>query len=480
MNTTAEQVWNNCLNIIRDNVNLQSYKTWFEPIKPLELNGKVLTIQVPSLFFYEWLEEHYVSLLKKTIKKELGAGSKLEYNIVVENSSGSTNPYTINMPAHHSNHNGRRDGVEVSMPMNIGASIKNPFIIPGLKKVNIDSQLNPSLNFESFIEGECNRLARSAGLAVAAKPGGTSFNPLMLYGKVGIGKTHLAQAIGNQVKENFKSKVVLYVSSEKFTSQFIDAVKSDGVNDFINFYQMVDVLIIDDVQFFAKKERTQDIFFHIFNHLHQNNKQLILTSDRPPSELSGLEERLVSRFKWGLSADLVVPDFETRMAILENKMYEDGIELPKEVVEYVAYNITDTVRELEGALISLLANASLTKQDINLDLAKYILKNFTQKPNNELSIEQIQRLVCEHFTMSLEDITSKSRKREIVQARQISMYFSKQLTKESLVNIGRYFGGRDHSTVIHACQTVNNLIDTDKSFRSIVAELEKKLNLHFA
>lgn len=475
MSKTSEQVWESCLKIIKDNVNLQSYKTWFDPIKPISLEGKVLTIQVPSLFFYEWLEEHYVSLLKKTIKKELGQTGKLEYNIVVENSSGNNNPYTINMPAHQSRNSGN---MEVSMPVNISNSIKNPFIIPGLKKINIDSHLNHNLTFDTFIEGECNRLARSAGMAVAAKPGGTSFNPLMIYSSVGLGKTHLLQAIGNKVRENFKNKIVLYVSSERFTNQFIESLKNDTINDFINFFQLIDVLMVDDVHFFAKKEKTQDIFFHIFNHLHQNNKQLILTSDRPPSELKGLEERLISRFKWGLTADLHTPDFETRMAILENKMYENGIQLPNEVVEYVAYNVITTVRELEGALISLLAYASFNKSEIDLKMAKQILKNFISNTNKKLSIEQIQNIISEHFNMPVEQLVSKSRKREIVQARQVSMYFSKQLTKESLSKIGRLFGGRDHSTVIHACQTVCDLMDTDKKFKVIVEELEKKININ--
>ncbi|MEX0967821.1 MAG: chromosomal replication initiator protein DnaA [Bacteroidia bacterium] len=475
MNITSEQVWNNCLSVIKDNVNSQSYKTWFIPIKPVRLEGKILTIQVPSLFFYEWLEEHYVNLLKKTLKKELGAGSKLEYNIVVEQSSGSHKPYTINMPAQQARH---EDEIEISMPMNISSSIKNPFIIPGLKKLNIDSQLNNNFTFDTFIEGDCNRLARSAGMAVAARPGGTSFNPLVIYGGVGLGKTHLAQSIGNKVKETLKNKIVLYVSSEKFTNQFIEAVKNNSLNDFINFYQLIDVLILDDVQFFANKDRTQDIFFHIFNHLHQNNKQLILTSDRPPKDLKGLEERLLSRFKWGLSADMTSPDFETRMAILEHKMYENGIELQKDVVEYVAYNITTSVRELEGALISLLANASISKKEIDLPMAREILKNFIKNSSRELTIDHIQDLICEHFSMEVELLKSKSRKRHIVQARQISMYFAKQFTKDSLAKIGRHFGGRDHSTVIHACQTVSNLIETDKAFRSKIDELEKQISLN--
>lgn len=474
MSKTHETVWSNCLKIIKDNVSLQSYRTWFEPIKPIALIDQVLTIQVPSQFFYEWLEEHYVSLLRKTIKRELGKEAKLEYQIIVEGGAGTGRPYTVNYPNYNT---GDNDNPEISVPMVVGTSIKNPFVIPGLKKVNIDSQLNPNYNFDSFVEGDCNRLSRSAGFAVANKPGGTAFNPLVIYGGVGLGKTHLAQAIGNRVKQNFKSKTVLYVSSEKFTNQFIDSLKNNAVNDFIHFYQLIDVLIVDDIQFFANKQKTQDIFFHIFNHLHQEGKQLVLTSDRSPRDLEGVEERLLSRFKWGLAADLQVPDFETRLAILEKKMYADGIELPREVVEFVAYNINSNVRELEGALISLLAQASLNKKEIDLDLAKKIIKNFVKSISREVSIDFIQKSVCEYFDVPVEKLKEKTRKRQIVQARQLSMYLSKQFTKNSLKVIGKHFGGRDHSTVIHSCQAIQNLIDTDSKFKDSVSEIQKKIQM---
>lgn len=474
MSNSIEQVWDNCLKIIKDNVSLQSFKTWFEPIEPVTLEKKVLTIQVPSQFFYEWLEEHYVSLLRKTIKRELGEEARLEYKIVVENSSGDPKPYTINYPNYNT---GNNKNPEVSMPLVVNSSIKNPFVIPGLKKVNVESQLNPNYNFDSFVEGDCNRLARSAGYAVASKPGGTAFNPLVIYGGVGLGKTHLAQAIGNQVKQNFSNKTVLYVSSEKFTNQFIDALKNNVVNDFVHFYQLIDVLIVDDIQFFANKDKTQDIFFHIFNHLHQSGKQLILSSDRAPKDLEGMEERLLSRFKWGLSADLTVPDFETRIAILEKKMYADGIELPRDVVEFVAYNINTNIRELEGALISLLAQASLNKREIDLDLAKKIIKNFVRSISHEVSIEFIQKTVCEYFEVPIDKLKEKTRKRNIVQARQLSMYLAKNYTKNSLKVIGKHFGGRDHSTVIHSCQMVKNLMDTNDDFKESVKELEKKIQL---
>ncbi len=475
MEMTCESVWNNCLKLIKDNVTPQSFKTWFDPIKPIKLENKVLTIQVPSQFFYEWLEEHYVTLLRKTLKQELGPGSRLEYNIIVENGGGNQKPYTINVPT---NNAVRAEQNEVGLPLNISTNIKNPFIIPGLKKVNIDSQLNPNYTFENFIEGDCNRLALSAGFAVANKPGGTAFNPLMVFGGTGLGKTHLVHAIGNHIKQVNKNKVVLYVSAEKFMNQFVDSLKNNNNHDFINFYQYLDVLVIDDVHFFAKKEKTQEIFFQIFNHLHQSGKQLILTSDRAPKDLKDMDERLLSRFKWGLSADLQVPDFETRVAILEHKMYTDGITLSREVVEYVAHSIDTNIRELEGALISLLAQASLNRKEIDLDLAKQILKNFVKNVSKEISIEYIQKLVCDYFGITIDQVKSKTRKREIVQARQISMYFAKDLTKSSLKTIGMHFGGRDHSTVIHACQTVNDLIETDKKFRQDVEELSKRIKIN--
>ncbi len=468
-----EKIWQNCLDIIKDNVNQQSYKTWFEPIRPVKLKGSVLTIQVPSQFFYEWLEEHYIDLLKKTINKELGPEGRLEYSIIMENNYRNANPYTVNIPA--VSHKSLKNPA-VSMPIDLNSnSIKNPFILPGLKKMNVESQLNPNYSFDNLVEGDCNRLARSAGFAVANKPGGTAFNPLLIYGNVGLGKTHLANAIGIEIKKNFPNKTVLYVQAEKFITQFVDAVKNNSHNDFIHFYQMIDVLIIDDVQFFAGKERTQDVFFQIFNHLHQTGKQLVLTSDKSPIELIGLEQRLLSRFKWGLSADLQVANLETRIAILEKKIYADGIEMPKDVIEYLAYNITTNVRELEGALISLVAQSTLNRKSITMELARQMIDKFVKNTTREISIDFIQKVVSDYFNLPLELLKSKTRKREVVQARQIAMFFAKSMTKSSLASIGLQCGGKDHATVLHACRTVNNLLETDKKFRVYIDEIEKKI-----
>jgi chromosomal replication initiator protein len=475
-NKKHQEVWDNCLRIIKDNVPSISFRTWFEPIVPLKLNDNVLTIQVPSPFFYEYLEEQYIDILRKTLRKELGNNAKLEYSVVMENSLYSNNkPFTVKFPT---NYKTELKNKPVSLPLNSEEqSIKNPFIIPGIKKLHVDPMLNPDNNFNNFVEGECNRLARSAGNAVAENPGGTAFNPLFFYGDSGLGKTHLSQAIGIKVKEKFPEKTVLYVNANKFQTQFVESVRNNNKNDFLHFYQMIDLLIIDDVHEFAGKEKTQDIFFHIFNHLHQSGKQLILTSDKAPVEMQGMEQRLLSRFKWGLSADLQSPDYETRIAILKQKIYNDGIEISEEVIDYIASHITSNIRELEGALISLLAQSTLNRKEITLELAKMMIDRLVKNSKKEISVDYIQKVVCDYFNLSPDLLQSKTRKREIVQARQIAMYFSKSLTKSSLASIGALIGGKDHATVLHACKTVNNLMDTDKRFKNQIETIEKKLKV---
>jgi len=467
-------VWKNCLDVIRDNISFQAYKTWFSPIVPIRLKDNVLTIQVPSQFFYEWIEEHYIHLLRKTITKELGKEGKLEYSIVMSNKDN----YSVKLPA---TKRYATKNQSANMPIDINKEkskvFPNPFIIPGLKKIKVNSQLNENYSFDNFVEGDCNRLARSAGYAVSQNPGKTSFNPLFLYSNTGLGKTHLSQAIGLEVKNNYPDKTVLYVRAEQFLNQFIDAVRNNSTNDFVHFYQMIDVLIIDDIHVFAGKEKTQDIFFNIFNHLHQNGKQLVITSDKPPVDLAGIKPRLLSRFKWGLAADLQTPDLETRIAILRQKLYKDGLEMPEDVIEYLAYSISTNVRELEGAMVSILAQASLNKKAINLDLARNMIDKFVKNTTREISIDYIQKVVSDYFSIPVDVVNSKTRKREIVQARQIAMYFSKKYTKSSLATIGIHCGNKDHATVLHACRTVNNLLDTDKQFRSYVTEIEKKIKI---
>lgn len=468
----CKTVWNNCLRIIRDNVGEQAFKTWFEPIVPVMLHNDVLTIQVPSQFFYEWLEEHYVHVLRKAIDAELGAKGRLEYAIHVEQEAQAvTKPYSMSV--------GSISRHQVSKAVNntVKAEIKNPFENKPLDIETFNSQLNPLYSFENFIEGDCNRLARSAGLAVANKPGVTSFNPLMIYGGFGFGKSHLVQAIGNQIKRNHEDKIVLFVTSEKFSNQYIEALKNNNIQEFNSFYAMVDVLILDDVQFFAGKEKTQEIFFQIFNHLHQSGKQIIMTSDCAPKDLKGMQERLLSRFKWGLTADIQLPDFETRMAIIQKKLETEGIEISAEVVEYLAFSIDTNVRELEGVVISLIAQSSLNQKAIDLELARQTLKSIVQDIQCEVGIDYIQKFVAENFNVSVEAMKDKTRKREIVVARQVAMYFAKNYTNLSLKTIGHHFGNRDHSTVIHALTSVNDLMDTDRKFNAQMQELIKKLKI---
>ncbi|NRB83374.1 MAG: chromosomal replication initiator protein DnaA [Winogradskyella sp.] len=475
MEITAESVWSNCLAFIKDNIQPQAYKTWFEPIQAVKCSGNALSIQVPSKFFYEWLEEHYVKILKVALTKELGADAKLVYVIKMENTYGNKQPFTEKIP---SSNRTPVKSQEVDVPFNNKSpELKNPFVIPGIRNVKIESQLNPSYTFENFLEGDSNRLARNAGIAVANKPGGTSFNPLLIFGGVGLGKTHLAHAIGVDIKDKYPEKTVLYISAEKFTQQYIDSVKKNNRNDFIHFYQIIDVLIIDDVQFLSGKTGTQDVFFHIFNHLHQNGKQVVLTSDKPPVDMQDIEQRLLSRFKWGLSAELQTPDFETRVSILKNKLYRDGVEMPEEIIEYVAKHIKTNVRELEGAIISLIAQSSFNKKEITINLAKDIVEKFVKNTKREVSIDYIQKVVSDYFQMDVSTLQSKTRKRHIVQARQLAMFFAKKYTKASLASIGSQIGQRDHATVLHACKTVDNLSSTDKQFRKYVEDLAKKLSL---
>lgn len=461
-------VWNSCLEIIRDNVPSSTFKIWFDPIKVIGLDESTLTVEVPSEFFREYLEEHFLNLLSKTLRRVIGPNAKLVYNVEII----KDNPVKYPQQSPHEVNN--KPVTSHKYP----AGISNPFVIPGLQKLEIKSNLNPNYSFDNFIEGECNRLARSAGLSIAKNPGKNTFNPLFLYGGPGLGKTHLGQAIGIEIKERFPEKIVLYVAANRFQTQFMDAVNiKNKLTDFINFYQMIDVLIIDDVHEFADKPGTQNAFFHIFNHLHQSGKQLVLTSDRPPVDLQGLEQRLLSRFKWGLSAELTPPDKETRIAILKEKSFKEGITLPDEVLDYIASRVKTNIRELEGMLVSLMAHATLTKKKITLQLAQEVIDSIVNiPPVSELTIGKIQTVVCNYFSIPSEILLSKTRKREIVQARQIAMYFSRNMTKNSLASIGAQLGGKDHATVLHAYTTVCDLMDTDNSFRQYVTDIEKQLS----
>lgn len=479
-NISAKAAWEQCLEIIRDNISYQKYKSWFEPIDPIKLENNTLTIQVPSQFWYEWLEEHYYGMLRSTLAKVLGEDGKLEYSVVLEKSdSNEEEDRAVRLPQQPMPPESTQgQNVKGYSEYNPG-KIENPFVIPGIQKNKIDSNLNSSYVFDRYIEGDCNRLARSAAMAIAENPGSNSFNPFFIYGGTGLGKTHLIQSIGNRVKkEHGDDLAVLYISSESFTNEFVQSIRNNRASEFTMFYRQIDVLIVDDIQFFSGKEKTQEEFFHIFNALHQDGKQIILSSDRAPREIPDIEERLISRFSWGLSADLQVPEYETRYAILERKANDNGIELSHDVLEFIAHNFKSNVRDLEGAIIKLLAFASLQHVDeIEPQMAKRVLKDMIQESHTTISIEQIQNYVCEYFGIDTNKVREKTRKQEIVEARQIAMYLAKQFTDSSLKTIGLHFGGRDHSTVIHAISTVEERMQTSPKQKRVVEELHNKIEV---
>ena len=446
--------WKECLRIIKDNVSQMTYNTWFLPIKPLEMSDSTIKVQLPSQFFWEWIDEHFNTLITKTIREVLGPHAKLSYIISEEKETFETSPLI------------KKD-----------QSSNNSTTISPKSKPEFETFLNPRYKFDNFIKGEGNQLARAAAGAISDNPGGTSFNPFFVYGGVGLGKTHLIQAVGNKILDNFPDKKVIYLSSDTFTVEFVEAIQSNKVNEFSNFYRNMDVLIIDDIQFLIGKEKTQDLFFQIFNILHQSRKQIILSSDKPPKDLKGLDDRLISRFQWGLTADIQPPDLETRIAILKKKSEDYGMDIANDILEYIASNITSNIRELEGCLIKLLANVSLNSREINLELTKKIVKEIATDRKINITIETITKTVCNYLKVDENKIRDKTRKKEVVLARQVAMYLSKELTKCSLKTIGLNFGGRDHSTVIHACTTVEGMKLTDHNIKYLVDNLRTQIEL---
>ena len=463
MSQSANQVWNECLSEVRSKVSGNAYNRWFRPIKPIRLEKSELTIQVPNPFFYEYLEEHFMDELRQSLASILGREGKLKYQIL--------------MPDARKNR--RVEEKETNfIPGTYNADqIKNPFVVPGIKKMAVEHNLVEKYTFDNYIEGDCNKLARAAGLNIANNPGSTSFNPLVIYGGVGLGKTHLIQAIGNEIVNRFPDRRVLYVSSEKFTNQIIQSIKNQATDELTAFYQELDVLIVDDIQFFAGRKKTKELFFHIFNHLHNTGGQIILSSDRAPKELEGLEDRMISRFKWGLTADLRAPEFETRMAILMHKLELHNIELPVEAMQYICYNIESNIRELEGVVVSLMAQTRLNGDELTMPVVKRVVSNYISNDRKEVTVEGIQEIVAEHYAMPVDRILSRSRSRDVVVARQLSMFLSKKLTRESLKNIGQSFGGKDHTTVIYAIKSIKNLLDTDDNFHAEVLALEKRIEM---
>ena len=461
-------VWNNCLNFIQQNIDPKQFQIWFRPIKPVSLIEATLTLEVPSEFFREYIEDAYLDILKASLKKELGVGAKLVY-VVAPVQKQAPMVY----PAAHGN-----------TPVNKTISVETysktanpgPFVFPGIQRVQVNPQLNPVYCFENLVVGECNKMGFTAGESISAAPGKTAFNPLFLFGGPGLGKTHLAQAIGIAIKKKYPELVVLYVPANRFKTQFMDAVNvKNKLTDFLAFYQKMDVLIMDDIQDLMGPS-TQNAFFNIFNHLHQSGKQLIFTSDRAPADLENFEVRLLSRLKWGLSVELQKPDYQTRLSMLKARAFREGVKLADNVLEFLATRIKSNFRELEGALISLIANATLAHKEVTVELAESITENIVGEEQNDVTIDGVQKVVCEYFNISRDELLSMTRKRNIVQARQIAMYMSRNLISNcSLSTIGAEIGGKDHATVLHACTTVSDLMSTDKTFKQYVTDIEKLL-----
>lgn len=462
--SSTHQLWANCLKVIQDNIPEAAFKTWFLPIVPLSYDNKVFTIQVPSQFFYEYLEDKFVDLLRTTLHREIGKETILQYRILMENTTNTVVDYRGEV----------KSLVSEKLPLKHANKIPSPF-----QKVvadDFDSQLNSKYTFDNFFEGESNKLARTVGDTISKNPGKTAFNPLFVHGTSGVGKTHLCHAIGMRIKELYPEKRVLYVSAHLFKVQYADAGRYNTTNDFINFYQGIDVLIIDDIHELAGIEKTQNTFFHIFNHLHQNNKQLILTSDKSPSELMGVEERLLTRFRWGLTTKIEHPDKLLRLKILHSKILHDGLSIPDDVVDFIAENVTDNARDLEGIIVSIMAHSLVYNKEIDLPLARRVIGQAIKKIEaKKITVNAIESVVCDFYNIKSELIHTASRKRQIVQARQVTMYLSKTYTEMSLAQIGSLIGKKNHATVLHACKTVKEQMEVDKIFREEITEIEKKL-----
>ena len=453
MTQSLQQQWAQCQTILADNLTASAYQTWFAPIVPLQFAEGVLVLQVKSQFVAEYIEENYIPLLSSAILRVFGQGTRLEYRVLIDSASGAG-----------------------TMLPSAGAPAKNQWVMPAPQQSNDDlPKLNELYTFDTFIAGEPNKLARTAGLAVAKQPGYTAFNPLFIYGGSGVGKTHLACAIGHQALALNPQARVLYVSANTFKLQFQDARKENRIPDFLNFYQSVDVLIVDDIQYFAGLKGTQDTFFHIFNYLQQSRKQLILTSDRPPVELKDIEERLLTRFKWGLAAEITRPDYTLRRNILVSKMRRDGITLSDEIVDFIAMNVRDSVRDLEGILASLLAHSTLTDKEIDLALAEQVVSHIVALQPQTVTVDDVIAAVSKHYNIPERAIMAQNRSKDITLARHVAAYLSKQLTTSSLTEIGYRMGRRTHATILHSIAYVRDTMEFDPVLRQQVAQLQSAL-----
>jgi len=463
------------LNAAEDNTDLKklenSFDLLFDKVQPISLVNNNLTLLVPSDFYKEYIEDNYLSLLSAALKKNIGKGVKLWYSVMENKPSGKEKPITMNVKGIST----QQPKIQEARPVLKDSNV-NAFAVPGIKKINIDSNLKADQSFDNFIEGESNKFASTVARSIAKRPGSTAFNPLFVYGGYGVGKTHLAQAIGLEVKASFPEKVVLYQSSEKFIQDFVKAAKSQNKTDFQHYYQMIDVLIIDDIQFLSGKAATQDSFFHIFDYLHQNGKQIILTSDKAPADILDTQERIISRFKWGLSAEIKSPNFETRRKIIVDKLSRDGIELTDDMLDYLASEVkTNGVRELIGVVNAVIAYSTVYKSDFSLDLLKDTINKLATTQKKTINIPYIQEIVCDYFGIQREQLLSKTRKREIALPRQLAMYFAKEYTNATFTKIGEEMGGKDHSTVMYACDTIRDVSKIDKELKKYIKDLKEKI-----
>lgn len=467
MNVSPDACWANCLALISKNVTPQQYKTWFQPIvfETFNEEKKAVVLQVPSPFVYEYLEEHYMDLLKSVLQRNFGKGVKLAYRVVTDNENKIAQVL-------------ESDTADKSLaPKPKTRANQPPSPLDAAQPQDLDPQLNPHLNFQNFIEGDSNKLPRSVGLSVAEHPSGTQFNPMFIYGPSGCGKTHLINAIGVRTKQVYPQKRVLYISARLFQVQYSNAVLQNAVNDFINFYQTIDMLIVDDIQEWATAVKTQDTFFHIFNHLFRNGKRIILASDRPPVDLQGMNERLITRFSCGLIAELEKPNVQLCIDILNSKIRRDGLHIPSDVIGFIAQTANGSVRDLEGVVNSLLAYSVVYNSDIDMTLAERVIKRAVKVDDNPLTVDDIIETVCNHYNVSTEAVNSKSRKRDYVVARQVSMYLAQKFTKMPASRIGRLIGNRDHSTVLHSCSQVQRRLTTDCSFSEELSAIESSFKL---
>ena len=467
MNNSHNALWDKCLALIKENVSEQQYKTWFSPIvfESFSEKDKTLLVQVPSPYVYEYLEEYYIDLLSRVLSKCFGAGVRLTYRIVADKTHGLTTDVQA----------GEAVGIDHPQPTSRGNKAPTP--LDAAVPQDLNPQLNPKQTFNNFIEGNSNKLPRTVGLSIAEHPGKSTFNPFYMFGPSGCGKTHLINAIGVRCKELYPQKRVLYVSARLFQVQFTDSLLKKRINDFINFYQSIDVLIVDDIQEWATATSTLDTFFHIFNHLFRNGKQIILASDRPPVDLQGMKDRLLTRFSCGLIAEMEKPNVELCVDILKNKCRRDGLKIPEDVIRYIAETARGSVRDLQGVINSLLAYSVVYNCNVDMHLAERVIKRAVKVDNHPLTVDDILEKVCNHFNVTQQNVFSRSRKREYVLVRQVSMYLAQKYTKMPASRIGQLIGNRDHSTVIHSCSTIEKRLKIDKDFQNEMTEIEKSFRI---